>query len=55
MVKVKTKVSGSFRTDTGADNFLKIMSYVGTAKKQGVNPFTAILFALNGEAKACWL
>ena len=54
MVKVKTKVSGCFRTEMGAENFLKIMSYVGTARKQGVNPFSAILLALNGEPKACW-
>ena len=54
MVKVKTKVSGCFRTETGAEGFLKIMSYVGTARKQGVNPFTAILRALAGEPKACW-
>jgi hypothetical protein len=38
----------------GAENFLKIMSYVGTARKQGVNPFSAILLALNGEPKVCW-
>lgn len=54
MVKVKTKVSGCFRTNTGAVAFLKIMSYVSTARKQGVNPFTAILLALAGEPKACW-
>ena len=39
MVNVKTKVSGSFRTESGAEDFLKIMSYIGTAKKQGVNTF----------------
>lgn len=54
MVKVKTKVSGCFRTESGAENFLKIMSYIGTARKQGVNPFSAILLALTGEPKACW-
>lgn len=54
MVKVKTKVSGCFRTKTGAEGFLKVMAYVGTARKQGVNPFTAILRALSGEPKVCW-
>lgn len=54
MVKVKTKVSGCFRTKAGAENFLKIMSYIGTARKQGVNPFSAILFALGGNPKVCW-
>ena len=54
MVKVKTKVSGCFRTKAGAENFLKIMSYISTARKQGVNPFSAILFALGGNPKVCW-
>lgn len=54
MIKVKAKVSGCFRTEDGADDFLKIMSYTGTAKKQGVNPFHAILLALSGQARACW-
>lgn len=47
-VKVKTKVSGCFRTDEGASCYLSIMSYVGTAVKQGRNPYTAILQALDG-------
>lgn len=54
MIKVKVKVSGCFRTEEGATDFLKIMSYTGTAKKQGVNPFRAILLALSGQARACW-
>lgn len=54
MVKVKTKVSGCFRTKGGAQDFLKIMSYISTARKQGVNPFHAIMSALSGNPKACW-
>ena len=54
MIKVKTKVSGCFRTVEGAADFLKIMSYTGTARKQGVNPFQAILLALSGQARAYW-
>lgn len=54
MVKVKTKVSGCFRTSDGARSFLRIMSYVGTAKKQGANPFDAILKAVSGEPQIYW-
>ena len=49
MIKVKTKVSGCFRNEDGAREYLKIMSYIGTAKKHGLNAFTAILEALNGN------
>lgn len=48
MVKVKTKISGCFRTEEGAKDFLRIMSYAGTAKKQGSNPFDAIRLAILG-------
>lgn len=54
MVKVKTKVSGCFRTEEGARDYLRIMSYVGTAKKQGVNPFHAILQAVSGKPQTSW-
>ena len=49
MIKVKTKVSGCFRTKDGADDFLKIMSYVGTAKKLGINSYEAIRQAIVGN------
>lgn len=49
IIKVKTKVSGCFRTESGADDYLKIMSYVGTAKKHGINPFQAIKQAISGS------
>ena len=44
--KVKQKVSGCFRTKAGAVAFFDIMSYIATARKQGFDPFQAILFAL---------
>lgn len=50
MVKVKTKVSGCFRTKEGADSFAKIMSYIGTANKHGINSFIAIKNALTGHS-----
>ena len=49
MVKVKTKVSGCFRTIEGARNYLKIMSYIGTAKKHGYNAFKSIYQAISGN------
>lgn len=50
MVKVKTKVSGCFRTKDGADAFAKIMSYIGTANKHGINSFVAIRQSLMGQS-----
>ncbi len=50
-MKIKTKVSGCFRTEAGAENYLKIMSYVGTAKKQGINPFEAIKQAVTSNIR----
>lgn len=50
MIKVKTKVSGCFRTKDGAYDFLKIMSYIGTAKKQGFNSYEAIKNAVTGNS-----
>ena len=49
MIKVKTKVSGCFRSEEGAQEYLTIMSYIGTAHKHGINAFTAIREALNGN------
>ncbi|MCL2426691.1 MAG: IS66 family transposase [Oscillospiraceae bacterium] len=49
MVKTKTKVSGCFRSLEGAKNYLKIMSFVGTAKKHGKSAFVAIRNAISGN------
>lgn len=49
MIKVKMKVSGCFRTEEGARNYLKIMSYIGTAHKQGYNAYEAIKNAISGN------
>ena len=48
MIKTKTKVSGCFRSEAGASNYLDIMSYIGTAKKHGINPYEAIRKAIQG-------
>ncbi len=48
MVKVKTKVSGCFRSKNGAGDYTKIMSFIGTAKKLGQNAFP--LYCLHSQA-----
>ena len=47
MVKVKVKVSGCFRSEEGAQEYLTTMSYIGSARKHGINAFTAIRKVLN--------
>ena len=42
-IKIKQKVSGCFRTDSGADDFAKLHSIVETAMKNGNSKFNAIL------------
>ena len=48
--KVKLKVSGSFRTKRGAEEYADIMSYTNTAYKHGVGFFDAIKAALTGNS-----
>ncbi|PZT75713.1 MULTISPECIES: IS66 family transposase [unclassified Streptomyces] len=47
MIKVQQKISGSWRTLTGARRFARIRSYISTVRKHGLNPLTALrdLFA----------
>ena len=46
-VKVKQKVSGSFRSERGAEIFAILRSVVDTIIKKGGNPFESIRFAIN--------
>lgn len=49
MVKVKQKVSGTFRTQSGADNFCAIRSYISTVRKHKRNVIEAIYDAFVGQ------
>ena len=49
-IKVKQKVSGCFRSKTCAEEYATIMSFLTTARKNGVAYFDAIITALKGEA-----
>jgi transposase len=48
MMKVKQKISGCFRTTTGAHAFCRIRSYISTMKKQGHNVITALQSVFSG-------
>ena len=49
MMKLKQKISGGFRTETGADYFCRIRSFISTAKKQGENVLEQIFLALENK------
>ena len=50
--RVKEKVSGCFRTKTGADCFATILSFISTAALHGVSSFDAIVAAIRGDANS---
>ena len=49
MIKTKMKISGTFRTQTGAEQFARIRGYISTARKNGQNILGAIKDALLGK------
>ncbi len=48
MTKVRQKISGGFRTTTGADRFCRIRGYISTLRKQRIPIFAALAYALSG-------
>jgi len=49
MIKVRLKISGCFRTVSGAEHFARIRSYLSTARKQGRNILESITAAIEGK------
>ena len=50
MLKVKQKISGCFRTESGAAEFCRLRSYVSTMKKQGRGVMETIKSLMAGKA-----
>ena len=48
--RVKEKVSGCFRTKSGADDFACVLSFISSAALHGVSSFDAIVAAFRGNA-----
>jgi transposase len=49
MAKIQLKVSGCWRTTTGADHWLRVRSYISTVMKTGNNVMQALRNALTGN------
>ena len=50
-LKTKCKVSGCFRSEDGARDYVSISSYISTGVKKGINAFQALMAAFRGMAK----
>lgn len=49
MVKLQQKISGTFRTETGARRFAAVRSYIETGRKHGHNPIDLLIDLFNGN------
>lgn len=50
MVKLQQKISGCWRTDDGAQRYLRVRSYISTARKQGHRPLVVLGQLATGQA-----
>ena len=48
-IKTKTKVCGCFRSRTGAEEYMGLMSFVSTARKNGFDSYHAVKMVLSGQ------
>jgi transposase len=51
MVKLKQKISGSFRAFHGGEIFCRVRSYISTARKQGWNIWDSLADAIRGSPR----
>lgn len=49
MVKLQQKISGCWRTFKGAAAYLRVRSYISTARKQGKNPLDVLVRLFEGD------
>lgn len=52
-LKTKMKFFGCFRSDEGASWYLKIRSFIDSARKHGINAFEAVKLAFAGSLAYC--
>jgi transposase len=52
MVKLKQKISGTFRSVAGAQMFCRIRGYISTLRKQGLNVFAAFISLFSGHPQS---
>jgi transposase len=52
MVKLKQKISGTFRAITGSQMFCRIRGYISTLRKQGFNVLDAFTSLFSGHPQS---
>jgi transposase len=55
MMKLKQKISSSFRSTDGAKMFTRIRGYLSTLRKQGQNVLDALIALFSGNSKPLML